>query len=45
MPRAHAQVNGILERLDLVRTNIQNLTNLLHQVSRTATASVEICDD
>jgi len=35
MPRAHVQVNGILERLDVVRTNIQNLTNLLHQTQST----------
>jgi hypothetical protein len=33
MPRAHSQVIGILERLDVVRTNIQNLSNILHQVS------------
>lgn len=34
MPRAHAQVTAILERLNLVRKNIQNLTESLHQVSQ-----------
>jgi hypothetical protein len=33
MPRAHSQVLGILDQLDVVRTNIQNLSDTLVQVS------------